>query len=66
MSLADADLLCQWLGDLVGAAVAAESGFVVDHGDGYCCRSTGIACKEPCRPHVNWQLLCSRVRALNR
>jgi hypothetical protein len=40
--LTDADLLSQWLGELASGTVGAGSDFEVDHGDGYCCRSTGV------------------------
>ena len=49
-----ADLLSQWLGELVSGSVEAESSFVVDHGDGYCCRSTVTAWDEPCRLGFTW------------
>ena len=52
--ITDADLLSQWLGELVCGAVEADSEFVVDHGDGYCCRSTVVACTEPSRLHFTW------------
>ena len=52
--LTDADLLGQWLGELVSGAVAAESEFVVDHGDDYCCRSTVVAYAEPKRLDFTW------------
>lgn len=52
--LTDADLLGQWLGELVSGAVAAEPEFVVNHGDGYCCRSTVVACAEPRRLDFTW------------
>ena len=40
--MTDAGLLSQWLGELVSGAVGEESDFVVNHGDGYCCRSTVV------------------------
>jgi uncharacterized protein YndB with AHSA1/START domain len=49
-----ADLLSQWLGELVSGAVGAESNFVVNHGDDYCCRSTVVACAEPSRLDFTW------------
>jgi uncharacterized protein YndB with AHSA1/START domain len=52
--LTDADLLSQWLGELVSGAVGAGSDFEVDHGDGYCCRSTVVACAEPNRLDFTW------------
>jgi len=52
--LTDADLLSQWLGELVSGAVGAGSDFEVDHGDGYCCRSTVVACAEPSRLDFTW------------
>lgn len=52
--MTDADLLGQWLGELVGGAVRAESDFVVDHGDGYCCRSTALTFAEPGRLDFTW------------
>jgi len=52
--LTDADLLSQWLGELVSGAVRAGSDFEVDHGDGYCCRSTVLACAEPNRLDFTW------------
>ena len=50
----DADLLSQWLGELVSGAVGAESNFVVDHGDDYLCRSTVVAWVEPSRLDFTW------------
>jgi uncharacterized protein YndB with AHSA1/START domain len=52
--ITDADLLRQWLGDLVSGSVKAESSFVVNHGDDYCCRSTVTAWDEPCRLDFTW------------
>jgi len=52
--ITDADLLSQWLGELVSGVVGAESEFVVDHGDDYCCRSTVLACSGPSRLHFTW------------
>ena len=52
--LTNVDLLGQWLGKLVNGAVAAESEFVVDHGDDYCCRSTVVAYAEPRRLDFTW------------
>ncbi|MGN6577213.1 MAG: SRPBCC family protein [Nocardioides sp.] len=52
--LTTADLLSQWLGDLVSGEVAAESDFVVDHGDGYCCKSTVTTLAEPVRLDFTW------------
>jgi uncharacterized protein YndB with AHSA1/START domain len=52
--MTDADLLSQWLGALVSGSVGAESGFVVDHGDGYCCRSTVLALVEHSRLDFTW------------
>ena len=52
--ITDADLLSQWLGELVSGAVGAESNFVVNHGDDYCCRSTVTAWDEPCRLAFTW------------
>ena len=52
--LTDAVLLGQWLGELVSGAVEAGSDFVVDHGDGYCCRSTVVTCAEPSRLELTW------------
>ena len=50
----NADLLGQWLGELVAGAVRADSDFAVDHGEGYCCRSTVVACAEPSRLDFTW------------
>lgn len=52
--LTDPDLLIQWLGALVTGEVSAESEFVVDHGDDYCCRSTVTTCAEPTRLEFTW------------
>lgn len=52
--LTNADLLGQWLGKLASGAVAAESEFVVDHGDDYRCRSTVVTCAEPRRLDFTW------------
>jgi len=52
--ITDADLLSQWLGELVSGAVGVESNFVVNHGDDYCCRSTVVAWVEPCRLDFTW------------
>lgn len=52
--LTDAGLLAQWLGELVSGAVAAESEFVIDHGEDYCCRSAVVACAEPKRLDFTW------------
>jgi uncharacterized protein YndB with AHSA1/START domain len=52
--LTTAELLSQWLGDLVSGAVAGESEFVVDHGDGYCCRSTVTAFTQTARMDFTW------------
>ena len=52
--MTDADLLGQWLGELVSGAVEAESDFVVNHGDDYCCRSTVVTCAEPGRLDFTW------------
>jgi uncharacterized protein YndB with AHSA1/START domain len=57
--LTDADLLSQWLGELVSGAVRAGSDFEVDHGDGYCCRSTVVACAEPSRLDFTWDVLAA-------
>jgi len=51
--ITDADLLSQWLGELVSGVVGPESEFVVDHGDDYC-RSTVLACSGPSRLHFTW------------
>jgi len=53
--LTDADLLSQWLGELVGGAIEADSNFEVDHGDNYCCRSKVMTCAEPSRLDLTWQ-----------
>ena len=52
--LTDADLLGHWLGELIDGAVKAESEFVVDHGNDYCCRSTVVAYAEPRRLDFTW------------
>ncbi len=52
--ITDADLLSQWLGELVGGSIDAESTFVVNHGDDYCCRSTVVACAEPSMLDFTW------------
>jgi uncharacterized protein YndB with AHSA1/START domain len=52
--LTDADLLSQWLGELVSGAVRGGSDFEVDHGDGHSCRSTVVACAEPTRLDFTW------------
>ena len=52
--ITDADLLSQWLGQLVGGAIGAGSEFVVDHGGSYCCRSTVVAYAEPGRLAFTW------------
>jgi uncharacterized protein YndB with AHSA1/START domain len=52
--LSEADLLGQWLGELVSGAVGTDGEFVVDHGDGYCCRSTVLVCAEPSRLVFTW------------
>jgi uncharacterized protein YndB with AHSA1/START domain len=52
--ITDADLLSQWLGELVSGSVEAESNFVLNHGDDYCCRSTVTAWVEPCRLDFTW------------
>ena len=53
--LTDANLLRQWLGELVSGTVSAESEFVVNHGHDYCCRSTVITCVEPSRLDFTWR-----------
>ncbi len=53
--LTHADLLGQWLGTLVSGAVAAESEFIVDHGDDYRCRSTVVSYAEPRRLDFTWR-----------
>lgn len=53
--LTDADLLSQWLGDLVSGAIEADSSFEVNHGDSCCCRSTVRTCAEPGRLEFTWQ-----------
>lgn len=52
--ITDADVLGQWLGRLVSGTVDAESGFVIDHGNDYLCRSTVLACIEPSRLAFTW------------
>lgn len=52
--MTDADLLGQWLGQLVCGVVGAESNFVVNHGDDYLCRSTVVTCAEPSRLAFTW------------
>ncbi len=52
--ITDADLLRQWLGELVNGAVGAESEFVVNHGGNYCCRSTVMTYAEPSRLDFTW------------
>lgn len=52
--ITDADLLSQWLGELVSGSVEAESNFVINHGDDYCCRSTVVAWVEPCKLDFTW------------
>lgn len=52
--MTNADLLSQWLGELVSGVVGPESTFVVDHGDDYCCRSTVMTCVEPSRLDFTW------------
>ena len=53
--ITDAELLSQWLGDLVSGAIEADSNFEVNHGDNYCCRSTVKTCAEPGRLEFTWQ-----------
>ncbi len=53
--MTDADLLSQWLGELVSGAIEADSDFEVHHGDNYCCRSTVKTCAEPGRLDFTWQ-----------
>lgn len=52
--ITQADLLRQWLGELVSGAVGPGSQFVVDHGEGYCCRSTVVAGAEPRGIEFTW------------
>jgi uncharacterized protein YndB with AHSA1/START domain len=52
--LTSADLLSQWLGELVSGEIGAESEFVVDHGEDYFCRSTVLTCAEPMRLEFTW------------
>jgi uncharacterized protein YndB with AHSA1/START domain len=52
--LTHADLLGQWLGELVSGEVSADSDFVVDHGNDSCCRSTVVVCAEPSRLDFTW------------
>ena len=52
--MTDANLLSQWLGELVSGEVSADSQFVVNHGDDYCCRSTVMTCAEPSRLEFTW------------
>jgi len=52
--ITDADLLRHWLGELIDGEVRAESEFVVDHGDDYCCRSTVVTYAEPSRLDFTW------------
>jgi uncharacterized protein YndB with AHSA1/START domain len=52
--LTTADLVGQWLGELVSGAVAAESEFVVDHGEGYRCRSNVSDFTDPTRLDFTW------------
>lgn len=52
--LTEPGLLAQWLGRLVAGGVTADSDFVVDHGDGYCCRSRVLVHEEPHRLAFTW------------
>jgi uncharacterized protein YndB with AHSA1/START domain len=52
--ITNADLLSQWLGELVSGAVEVESNFVVNHGDDYLCRSTVVTWVEPSRLDFTW------------
>lgn len=52
--LTDPALLREWLGTLAEGAVAPDSGFVVDHGDGYLCRSTVRSCAAPRELAFTW------------
>src|SRR5215470_14511775 len=52
--LTDADLLSQWLGELVSGAIEADSSFEINHGDDYCCRSKVLTCAEPSRLDFTW------------
>lgn len=52
--ITDADLLNQWLGELVSGVVGAGSNFMVNHGNDSCCRSTVVTFAEPCRLDFTW------------
>ena len=52
--ITDADLLSQGWASWVSGVVGADSEFVVDHGDDYCCRSTVLACSGPSRLDFTW------------
>jgi uncharacterized protein YndB with AHSA1/START domain len=53
--LTDADLIHQWLGEVISGGVEPGSGFAVDHGDGYICRSTVSTWAEQSRLGFTWQ-----------
>ena len=52
--ITDTELISQWLGRVTDGAVDAGSGFVVDHGDGYLCRSIVRARIEARRLAFTW------------
>jgi uncharacterized protein YndB with AHSA1/START domain len=51
----NADLLTQWLGELVSGSIEAGSTFVINHGDDYSCRSVVVSCAEPSRLDFTWR-----------
>ncbi len=53
--LTNAEALGQWLGELVEGAVRLGQDFVVDHGDGYLCSSSVVACIEGEQLGYTWQ-----------
>jgi len=52
--LTQGEFLGQWLGRTTHGSVAADTEFVVDHGESYLCRSTVTRYDEPTRLAFTW------------
>jgi len=53
--LTSSSRLPHWLGQIVECEVRPRSSFVVDHGEGYLCRSTVRECEPPHRLCYSWE-----------
>lgn len=53
--LTEPRMLGLWLGTLTSGSIAPDASFVVDHGDGYACRSTVRSMRTPFSLGYSWR-----------